>query len=108
MRPKKSQIDKIKANGDLDRVVTRLSAAYFLVNVAVSLYLDSQDILKENGLVLGETKLKANRLQKSFDAYIDDFGAMVNISKQNMNFAKDYDELTPKILKVLGFNGGEV
>lgn len=102
MRPKKQQIEAAKACGDLDKVSCNLSAAYLLVNVAVDLYMESQDILRGHGLVLGESKQKANRLQATFDDYIACFGSMVSKSNNDMNFAKDYDELRPALLRVLG------
>ena len=103
MRPPKALIEAAKQSGDLDRVNSRLSAAYLLVNVAVDLYLESQDILRRHGLMLGESKQKSNRLQASFDDYIQDFGLLVRKSKNELIFARDYDELRPEILRVLGF-----
>ena len=103
LRPNKQQIDAITKNGDLAKVVQNLSAAYFLVNVAVGLYMDSQELLRTNGLVLGESKREASRLQTSFDNYINSFGKMVRDSGNDLTFAKDYDDLRPAVLRVLGF-----
>lgn len=103
MRPKKEQLEAIRANGDWARVLRDLSAAYLLVNIAVGRYLEASDRLNEHGLILGHTKQLANRLQKSFDDYIQDFGKMVETCGEQMHFAQDYDELTVPVLKVLGY-----
>lgn len=102
MKARKEQIEAIKQNGDLARVIGKLSAAYFLVNVASALYMDCDDILKSYGLRIGEVKKKSNGLQRAFDVYIGEFGKMVVSAGQNMKFAEDYDELAPKILSILG------
>lgn len=102
MKARKEQIEAIKQNGDLARVIGKLSAAYFLVNVASALYMDCDDILKSYGLRIGEVKQKSNGLQRAFDLYIDEFGKMVVSAGQNMKFAEDYDDLAPKILSILG------
>lgn len=99
MKARKEQIEAIKQNGDLARVIGKLSAAYFLVNVAS---MDCDDILKSHGLRIGEVKQKSNGLQRAFDVYIGEFGKMVVSAGQNMKFAEDYDDLAPKILEILG------
>lgn len=107
MRPKKEQLEAIRANGDWARVVRDLSAAYLLVNMAMGRYLEATDRLREHGLNLGRTKQLDNRLEKAFDEYIQDFAKMVDSCGQQMHFAHDFDELTPLVtplvLKVLGY-----
>lgn len=101
MKPKQSQIKALEDSGDLKRVTRQITAAHLLANIAVGLYLDAQDVLHGYHLIMGENKQKATRLQKSFDDFIGEFAKLVRVSRQDLQFAEDYDYFRPKILKSL-------
>ena len=101
MKPKQAQIKALEDSGDLKRVTRQITAAHLLANMAVGLYLDAQDILHGYHLIMGEKKQKATRLQASFEAFIGEYTKLVRVSRQDLQFAEDYDHFRPIILKAL-------
>ena len=59
MKPPKTVVERAKANGSIDRASLLLSAAYLLNSEASNLVEEAGDILRANGLLLGELKKTA-------------------------------------------------
>lgn len=84
MKPKKTIIERAINNGSLDRVNRLLSSTHVMVCVANGYAEEAQDLLKSNGLALGELKKAFNAYQKAADVYFKEFASMVTNEKMTM------------------------
>ena len=91
MRPRKETIDRAVRSGAMDRVNRLVSAAHLLNCEANGLIEETADILRENGLLLGELKKLHSDFVKCADRYFSAFAAMVAESHK-MDMFTDMDE----------------
>lgn len=92
MRPPKQTVDKARSNGSIDRASERLSAAYLLSCEANNLVDEAAEILKENGLLLGEIKQLHNNFMTAASRYFREFADMIKISGKSMEFFADLED----------------
>ena len=92
MKAKKQLIDRAAANGSMDRVNRLLSAAHLLNCEANGLIEETADILRENGLLLGELKKYHNDFVKCADRYFGAFAEMVTDEDKKTDMFTDMDE----------------
>lgn len=97
MRPPKKLIERAKENGAIDRLNRLVSLAYLLQSVATNLHSEAEDLLRENGLLLGELKQDFNRLQAATDRYTRSFSAMVTDKDCAKAYWHDFEELDAKL-----------
>lgn len=92
MKAKKEIIDRAVSNGTMDRVNRLISAAHLLNCEANSLIEETADLLKANGLLLGDLKKLHNDFVKCADRYFREFGTMVTDQGKKMDMFTDMDE----------------
>lgn len=91
MRPKKEFIDRAAANGSIDRLNQLLSASHILICEANGLLEEASDLMRDNGLLLGELKQLHNRFTTAADRYFSEFASMVKTEQQKMDMFTDMD-----------------
>lgn len=94
MKPPKTVVERAKTNGSIDRASLLLSAAYLLNSEASNLVEEAGDILRANGLLLGELKKLQNAFTKAADRYFFDFASMIGESgkeKEYFTYLEDFD-----------------
>lgn len=99
MKAKKEIIDRAAANGSMDRVNRLLSAAHLLNCEANGLIEETADILRANGLLLGELKKYHNDFVKCADRYFGAFAAMVTDEGSNRILAFPSEEARGRFLE---------
>ena len=92
MKAKKEIIERAVANGTMDRVNRLLSAAHLLNCEANGLIEEAADLLRANGLLLGDLKRLHNEFVKCADRYFLEFGTMVTDQGKKMDMFTDMDE----------------
>ena len=96
MRPKKHFIDCAQANGSIDRLNQLLSASHILLCEANGLLEEAADLMKRNGLLLGELKQLHNQFTNSADRYFREFASMVasalNLRAPSQSYFSDVPE----------------
>ena len=91
MKPPKETIERARANGSINRASLLLSAAY-LLNTEASNIVEAGDILKQNGMFLGEIKQLHNAFTRSADKYFTCFADMIRESGQGDAYFSDLEE----------------
>ena len=94
MRPKKEFIERLKNDRTLDRINNVLSLAYLLQSKAYMLYDEADELLRNGGLLMGETKKYSNKLRKSFDEYFNDFKSLITNESTLKSYFKDLDDFS--------------
>lgn len=84
MTPKKKLIDRARENGSIDRLNKLLSATHILLCVANNYMEEASDLMKDNGLLIGELKKLYNNHVQSADRYFAEFATMVDDSKMDL------------------------
>lgn len=97
--PKKKVIERAKENGSIDRVDRLLSASHLLISVYLDMVSETQDILRDNGMFMGDIKEKYGTLQKAFDVYFYEFTKLINNDKRKKDYREDYDEFNASFRK---------
>lgn len=92
MKAKKTLIQRAVRNGAIDKVNRLLSAAHLLNCEANSLVEESNDILRENGLLVGELKKYHTDFVKCADRYFSEFAGLVTEDNKKMDMFTDMDE----------------
>ena len=92
MKPPKTVVERAKANGSIDRASLLLSAAYLLNSEASNLVEEAGDILRANGLLLGELKKLQNAFTKAADRYFSDFASMIGESGKEKEYFSDLED----------------
>ena len=92
MKPKKTLIEKATQNGTIDRVNQLLSATHLLICTANNYLEESAELLKNNGMMLGELKKSFNDYVHSADRYFYEFGLMIDGESAKMSMFNDIDE----------------
>ena len=92
MKAQKQVLEKAKANGSIYRASHLLSAAYLLNTEASNIVEEAGDILRRNGLLLGEIKQCQNAFTKAADRYFSLFAEMVKESGKVMDYYSDLEE----------------
>ena len=105
MNAKKVIIDRAVSNGTIDRVNRLLSAAHLLNCEANGLIEETADILRENGLLLGDLKRLHNDFVKCADRYFMGFGTMVTDQGKKMDMFTDMDEFDTMFRKWAKISG---
>ena len=104
MKAKKEIIDRAAANGSMDRVNRLLSAAHLLNCEANGLIEETADILRSNGLLLGELKKYHNDFVRSADMYFRCFADMIRESGQGDAYFKDLEEFDRFLKSSTGYS----
>ena len=99
MKPPKTVVERAKANGSIDRASLLLSAAYLLNSEASNLVEEAGDILRANGLMMGELKKLQNAFTKSADRYFADFAAMIGESGKEKEYFTDLEDFNKAFRK---------
>lgn len=76
----------------MDRVNRLVSAAHLLNCEANGLIEETADILRDNGLLLGELKKLHSDFVKCADRYFREFAVMVADDRRKMDMFEDMDE----------------
>lgn len=92
MKPPKEIIERARRNGSIDRASLLLSAAYLLNTEASNIVEEASDLLKENGMLLGELRRLHNAFTRSADMYFRCFADMIRESGQGDAYFKDLEE----------------
>ncbi|MBO8433169.1 MAG: hypothetical protein IAB08_07755 [Bacteroidetes bacterium] len=92
MKARKETIRRAVENGSMDRVNRLVSAAHLLNCEANGLIEETADILRENGLLLGELKKYHSDFVKCADRYFREFAVMVADDRRKMDMFEDMDE----------------
>lgn len=71
-----------------------LSLAYLLQSKAYMLYDEADDLIRQYGLLMGETKMLHNRLCKAFDDYFKDFTKMIEKPTAKEHYFADLDSFS--------------
>lgn len=91
MRPKKQLIEAVVANGTMDRLNMLFSAAHILKCETNNLYEEAADLLKQNGMMLGDLKRSHNDFVRAADRYFKEFSTLIETEEQKMNMFSDID-----------------
>ena len=91
MRPPAHVIRRAVENGTIDRLNQLLSACHILFCEASALYGEAEDLMRGNGMMLGELKQSLGRYMKAQDGYFREFTAMIEDSGQGMRLFRDLD-----------------
>ena len=91
MKTKKEIIRRAIENGAIEKVNRLLSAAHILNCEANGLIEEASDILRENGLLIGELKKYHTDFVKCADRYFTEFATMVETEKK-MDMFTDMEE----------------
>ena len=73
-----------------------LSAAHILFAEASNIYGEAADIMRDNGLLLGELKMLQSRYEKAQDRYFCEFASMVDTEKSKMDMFMDLEDFDCK------------
>lgn len=103
--PKKSLREKFHA-AKLDKKVNELlSAAYLLHSVAYCFYDEADEVLKEHGIKIAQTKELNIKLRRAYNAYFRDFAELIERTDAEhkdpkdrvckRNYYADLDRYTP-------------
>lgn len=84
MKPKKHFIDRAIENGSIDRLNKLLSASHILLCVSNNYVEEAADLMKANGLLLGDLKKLHNNFLTAADRYFSEFATMVTDAKMDM------------------------
>lgn len=101
MKPPKTVVERAKANGSIGRASLLLSAAYLLNSEASNLVEEASDILRANGLMMGELKKLQNAFTKSAARYFADFAAMIGESGKEKEYFTDLEDFDGENLDTL-------
>lgn len=107
MKAKKTLIQRAVRNGAIDKVNKLLSAAHLLNCEANSLVEEANDILHENGLLVGELKKYHTDFVKCADRYFSEFSGLVTEDNKKMEMFTDmeeFDAMFRKWAKISGNN----
>ena len=108
MKPKKDLIERAQKNGAMTHLTVLLSAAYLLFSEANNLMSESEDLLMENGLLLGDLKPIYKKYIASATCYFDTFSKMFDHDQVNGyfqdleqfdKFFREWGHFTPDELK---------
>ena len=91
MKPKKHLIARAEANGSMSRLNQLLSASHILLCEANSLLEEAADLMRDNGLLLGEIKQLHNRFTTAADRYFAEFASLVDTEQKKMDMFADMD-----------------
>lgn len=91
MKAKKEIIQRAVNNGSMAKVNRLLSAAHLLNCEVNNLIEETADILRRNGLLIGELKKYHSDFLKCADRYFAEFATMVE-ENEKMNMFEDMDE----------------
>lgn len=92
MRAPKKAIQRAEANGSMQKVNYLLSAAYLLTAEANNLIEEAADVLRRNGLLIGELKKYHGDFVKSADRFFQDFQTMIDSPDRRGAFFKDLED----------------
>lgn len=92
MKPKEEIIERARGNGSIAKASMLLSAAYLLNSESSILVEEASDVLRRNGMRMGELKMFHERFIKSADMYFNCFASMIKDAKQGDAYFKDLDE----------------
>lgn len=92
MKAKKEIIRRAIENGAMEKVNRLLSAAHLLNCEANGLIEEANDILRENGLLVGELKKHHTDFVRCADRYFTEFATLVDGEKQKMEMFTDMEE----------------
>ena len=99
MKPKKEILERASKNGSIDRLNSLLSAAHLLRCEAANLVSEANDLMIENGLLLGELKKYSNDLDRIQDIYFNEFTSMIDTEKQKKDLFYDYEHFDKEFRK---------
>ena len=99
MKPKKEILERAAKNGSIDRLNSLLSAAHLLRCEAANLVSEANDLMIENGLLLGELKKYSNDLDKVQDRYFNEFTQMITSKQSGKDLFADCDEFDKNFRK---------
>lgn len=91
MKVKQALIQRAVKNGAIEKTNRLLSAAHILNCEANGLIEEANDILRENGLLVGELKKYHTDFVKCADRYFTEFSTMVEAEKK-MDMFTDMEE----------------
>lgn len=86
MKPKKAVVDRAIANGAMNQVNNLLSAAHLLMCESNNLIDEASEVLKENGLLIGELKKYHSDATERLDRYLTEFATMIQGASVNDMF----------------------
>ena len=84
-------MNRVAANGSMERMNQLLSAAHILNCEASCLIDEANDLMNTNGLKIGLLKKLHSDLIKSSDRYFKEFASMVCSEKSKMDMFSDLD-----------------
>lgn len=111
MKPPKTVVEHAKQNGSIDRASLLLSAAYLLNSEASNLIEEAGDILRREGLMLGEIKHLQNNFTVSATRYFTAFSQLVTDRVKVMDYFNDLTEFDRRFrawAKIDNQEGGRV
>ena len=91
MRPKKKVIERAERNGSIQRVNQLLSTTHLLVCTANNYFEESAEVLKQNGMLIGEIKKAFNDYVYHATMYFNEFKTMIT-EKSKMEMFEDIDK----------------
>lgn len=99
MLPKKQLVERAKKNGSFTKVNRLLSLSHIILCVSNQYIEEASDLLKENGLKIGEIKKFYNNFTYSADLYFKEFAKMITDSEAKMDMFTDMTSLEALIRK---------
>lgn len=87
----------------LERVNTLMSGAHMLINVAMTMEAETENILAKYGLFVHDIKMRASLLNKDFDKFMSEMEQYYT-DKQRRNFTIEFDKMLKDIYVYLGMD----
>lgn len=100
-RRKQKIISDAKQSGSIDRAARYVSAIYLLQSESTLLLSDLENLLDENGLMLGSMENDLEDLNKAFDKFFLKFCKLID-ENQSKNYTNDLDEFNVEFKKYAG------
>lgn len=85
-------IERAKAKGTIDRATLLLSAAYLLNSEASNMVEEASEMLRGDGLVIGELKQAQGAFTKAANRYFHTFSELVNDNGRVLDYYTDLEE----------------
>lgn len=106
MQAPNKTIEKAKANGCLDQTNQLLSAAFLLNSEAYRLVDEASELLRKNGMLMGELKQLHGQFTKITDRYFREFSSMMVVKESKMNYLVDLDDFDSVFRKWMKLDHG--
>ncbi len=107
MKVKKALLKRALDNGAINEVCKRIAASEVLMWALDNMLVDIEDIMKNNGLMLGEVKQKYGAVLSANNRFFTEVSDMLGDNDNRMNMYLDIDDFMKGFRSWAGLNKKE-